>query len=62
MGEATRDKQDAASEPKKDKQKAQGWIRMHTEEAAKPPALDEPKEDEVQARDPKVRKLEKPIQ
>ena len=61
MEEATRDKQSSTSEPKRDKQKASGWIRMHSDERAKPPPADEQVDDESQSRDRKTRKaLEKP--
>jgi len=62
MGEATRDKASSGSESKKDKQKTQGWIRMHTDEDAKAPPEDEQQNKSVQSPDRKVRKLEEPIE
>jgi len=62
MGEATRDNQSSTSEPKKDKQKSQGWIRMHTDEAERTPYVEEHEDNLDQSRDQKPRKLEKPIE
>jgi hypothetical protein len=62
MGEATRDRQGSTSEPKKDKQKTQGWIRMHTDEDTRVSSVDEQKESEPQSHDRKARKLEMPIE
>jgi hypothetical protein len=56
MEEDTRDKQESTSEPKRDKQKTQGWIRMHSEEKAKPPPVGEPLDEESQSHDHKIRK------
>ena len=62
MGETTRHNQSSTSEPKKDKQKTQGWIRMHTEEDARTPSVDEQQDSATQSDDRKARKLEKPIE
>jgi hypothetical protein len=60
MGEATSDRQASTGDPKKESQKAQGWIRMHTNEKAKPPTVDDESDEESQLRDRKARKeLEK---
>ncbi len=56
MEEATRDKQSSTSEPKRDKQKTSGWIRMHSDAKEKPPPSDEQLDDEFQSRDRKIRK------
>jgi hypothetical protein len=61
MAEATSDRESSTSDSKSAKQKIQGWIRMHTDEKAKPPPLDEQLDDESQSRDRKTRKeIEKP--
>jgi hypothetical protein len=62
MGEATRDRKSSTSEKKKDEQKIQGWIRIHSDESAKTPSIDEPQDNEAQPSDLKARKLEKPIE
>jgi len=60
MEEAASDKQSSTSEPKRDKQRASGWIRMHSDEKKTPPLVDEvlDKEDqsEDQSRDRRIRK------
>jgi hypothetical protein len=61
MEEATSDRESSESESKKNKQKTQGWIRMHTDEQVKPPSFDEHLDEESQPRDRKDRKeLEQP--
>jgi hypothetical protein len=62
MGEATRDNQSSTNEPNKDRQKRQGWIRMHTDEAERIPSVEEQDDSLDQSRDQKPRKLEKPIE
>ena len=67
MGEHSKNKRASTTEPTKDMQKTQGWIRMHSDEDAKTPQVDKPQDDEPQntASEPpdhKVRKLEKPIE
>jgi hypothetical protein len=61
MEEATRDKESSTSESEKNKQKVHGWIRIHSDEKTKPSPVDEPLEEESQARDRKIRReLDKP--
>lgn len=67
MGEASRDKRGSTTESPKDKQKAQGWIRIHSDEIAKAPPVDKtpdetPSDTGSQTRSDKVRKLEKLIE
>jgi hypothetical protein len=63
MGEATRDNLSPAKEPKKDKERIRGWIRMHSNDNTKPPPVEEQQESEAQSPHPKPRKeLEKPVE
>jgi hypothetical protein len=60
MEEATRDKQSSTNESKTNKQKPQGWIRIHSDEKMKPSSTDEQSNMEKESRDRKTRKeLEK---
>ncbi len=56
MEEATRDKQSSTGRSKKDKQQTHGWIRMHSDEAMKPPPVEEPLDTEAQPGEREIRK------
>jgi len=56
MEEDTSDRELSESESKRNKQKTQGWIRMHTDEHPKLPSVDEPLDVDSQPRDHKNRK------
>jgi len=56
MEEATKDKQSSTSGSKKNKPQTQGWIRMHSDEAVKPPPVEEPLDTEAQPPERKIRK------
>lgn len=67
MGEPSKDKRGSTTESTKDKQRAQGWIRIHSDEMAKAPLVDKPQDEEPpgtgsQMPSDKIRKLEKPIE
>jgi hypothetical protein len=56
MAEATSDREHPASESKKQPQKTQGWIRMHSDEKPKLPPVDELVAEASESRDRRPRK------
>ena len=67
MGEPSKDKRGATTEPTKDMQKPQGWIRIHSDENEKGILVDKLQDDEprnIASQPPghKLRKLEKPAE
>ncbi len=56
MGEATRDNQSPGSEPKKDRERIRGWIRIHSDDNTKLPPVEEPQDSEAQSPHRKPRK------
>ena len=67
MGEPSKDKRGSTTESTGDKPKAQGWIRIHSDETAKAPPVDKtpdetPSDAGSQTPSDKVRKLEKLIE